>query len=363
VRALPILATQLTSEIDRPVFSAPGQLFEGLESTAVRCLACAHRCVVADGARGACGVRRNRAGVLLVPANHVARRYVRAVETNTVFHVLPGARSLTFGMFGCDLRCPYCHNHRVSQALRDGDHEEHPTPITALQLADEAVAAQCSVVCAAYNEPMVSAEWTREVFAAARHRRLLTALISDGHSTPEAVHYLRGVCDVLRIDFKAHDESGYRKLGGRLQPVLDTIALGRSLGYWVEVVTLVVPGLNHEERVLSRMGAMLREIDPAIPWHLNGFVPRYRMRHAPPADAALLMLAAGTAYVAGMRYVYVGNAPAAAELAHTRCWSCRAVLIRRRDYEVTESRLVHGACSDCSAPIQGLWQPGASFPG
>jgi pyruvate formate lyase activating enzyme len=311
---------------------------------------------VGVGARGACGVRRNHAGTLLVPANYAARRYVRAIETNTVFHVLPGARALTFGMFGCDLRCPYCHNHRVSQALRDGDHEEHATPVTTLQLADEAVAAGCSIVCAAYNEPMVSAEWTRSVFASARRRGLLTALISDGHSTPEAVQYLRSVTDVLRIDLKAHDEASYRKLGGRLQPVLDTIALGRSLGYWVEVVTLVVPGLNHEEGVLSRMGAMLREIDPAMPWHLNGFVPRYRMRQAPPADPNLLMFAAGAAYVAGSRYVYVGNAPAAAQLAHTRCWACHAVVIRRHDYETVDNALVAGACPHCSSPLRGLWQ-------
>ena len=192
MRSLPVLAAQLAGALDQPAFSAPGQLSERLADASVRCLACAHRCVLTPGARGVCGARRNMAGTLLVPANHVARRYARAVETNTVFHVLPGARSLTFGMFGCDLRCPYCHNHRVSQALRDGEHEEQPTSITALQLVDEALAARCSVVCAAYNEPMVSAEWTRSVFAVARQRGLFTALITDGHSTPEAVKYLRG---------------------------------------------------------------------------------------------------------------------------------------------------------------------------
>lgn len=357
MRNLPVLAAKLARELDQAAFSAPAHLCEVVDGAALRCLACAHRCVLAPGARGVCGVRRNQAGTLLVPANHVARRYVRAVETNTIFHVLPGARSLTFGMFGCDLRCPYCHNHRVSQALRDGEHQEHLTPVTASQLAEEATFAGCSVVCAAYNEPMVSAEWTRSVFGAARRRGLLTALISDGHSTPEVVRYLRDTTDVLRIDFKAHDEASYKKLGGRLQPVLDTIALGRALGYWVEVVTLVVPGLNHEEKLLSRMGATLREIDPTIPWHLNGFVPRYRMREAPPANAGLLMLAAGSAYNAGTRYVYVGNAPAVAELAHTRCPTCSAVLVRRHDYETTENALLAGACPHCSTQLEGVWQP------
>jgi pyruvate formate lyase activating enzyme len=111
------------------------------------------------------------------------------------------------------------------------------------------------------------------------------------------------------------------------------------------------------------MGAMLREIDAAIPWHLNGFAPRYRMSGAPPASPGLLMLAAGTAYVAGTRYVYVGNAPAAAELAHTRCPACRAVVIRRHDYETTDNALVSGACPACSTHLDGLWRaPPARLP-
>ena len=101
-----------------------------------------------------------------VPFGYVARRYVRAVETNTIFHLLPGARALTFGMYGCDLRCPYCHNHQLSQALRDdqGDRVEQPSAIDAEALVAEAVGAGCRVLCAAYNEPMISAEWARAVF-------------------------------------------------------------------------------------------------------------------------------------------------------------------------------------------------------
>jgi pyruvate formate lyase activating enzyme len=169
---------------------------------------------------------------------------------------------------------------------------------------------------------MISAEWTRAVFATAKARGLTTALISDGHSTLEAVTYMKGVTDVLRIDLKANDEASYRRLGGRLQPVLDTIALASSLGYWVEVVTLVVPGLNQDVRAISKIGDMLREIDRSIPWHLNAFVPRYRMSASAAADSMFLMVAAGAAYVAGSRFVYVGNDTACAQLAHTRCPDC-----------------------------------------
>jgi pyruvate formate lyase activating enzyme len=353
-------AENLAGELDAKALTKLGELYVRREDGAVRCSACAHRCIVTAGARGACGVRVNHGGDLFVPFGYVARRYVRAVETNTVFHVAPGARALTFGMFGCDLRCPYCHNHQLSQALRDGSSEEHPIPLEADALVDEALAAGCSVLCAAYNEPLVSAEWTRFVFERAKGRGLLTVLVSDGHSTPEALRYLRAVTDVFRVDLKAHSEQAYKRLGGRLEPVLESIALARELGFWIEVVTLVVPGLNQDVAAIAGMGAALRSIDPAIPWHLNGFVPRYRMRDAPPADPAFLMLAAGSAYAKGSQFVYVGNTGHFGELAHTRCPACHTTVVRRANYATLENRLRSGACPECARPLPGLWTTSSS---
>lgn len=355
VRALPVLrsAADLRQELDAR--TEPGLLWHPLEAQRVRCVACAHRCVIGPGSHGACGVRRNVDGALRVPFGYVARRYVRNVETNTVFHVRPGARALTFGMYGCDLRCPYCHNHRISQALRDGGGDEHPTAITAEKLVEEALTAGCSVVCAAYNEPMISAEWTHAVFERARQSGLTTALISDGHSTPEALTYMRDVTDVFRVDLKAATEEGYRKLGGRLAPVLDSIRAASNLGYWVEVVTLVVPGLNQDLGGLRALAQELRSIRADIPWHLNGFVPRYRLAERPATDSLFLVSAAGMAYAAGMQFVYVSNVPTVRELSHTRCPDCQTPVVLRNDYATLESRLNAGRCPSCSSVIAGLW--------
>jgi pyruvate formate lyase activating enzyme len=167
---------------------------------------------------------------------------------------------------------------------------------------------------------------------------------------------LRPVADVFRVDLKADDEAGYKRLGGRLKPVLDSIGLARELGYWVEVVTLVVPGLNQREQAVARIGAQLRELSPDLPWHLNGFVPRYRLSGAAPANPHFLMFAAGAAYVAGSKYVYVGNVASCRELAHTRCPECHTVVVRRHDYQTTELTLDRGACPRCGTKIEGLWQ-------
>ena len=341
--------------VDLAALAVPGEL-QARTGDLLRCTACAHRCVLADGRVGACGVRDARDGQIFVPFGYIARRYVRAVETNTVYHVEPGARSLTFGMYGCDLRCPYCHNWRLSQALREDVAGEAPIPMTPQALVDEALAADCRVLCAAYNEPMIAAEWVRAIFTEARARGLRTMVVSDGNTTPEALAYLRPVTDVFRVDLKGFLPEHYKALGGRIEPVLEAIAEARRLGYWVEVVTLVVPGFNDDEAGLRGLARKLVAIDPALPWHLNAFQPRYKMKDRPAMHPELLVSVAGSAFARGMQFVYVGNVTGTfRELEHTRCPGCHSTVVERNNFTTTALRLQGSACPDCGHRLPGLF--------
>jgi pyruvate formate lyase activating enzyme len=302
-------------------------------------------------------VRFRRGDELRVPFGYVARRFVRAVETNTIYHVRPGAKALTFGMYGCDLRCPYCQNWRVSQALRESRNEEQPQDITAAALVAEAVKDGCRVLCAAFNEPLIAAEWVAAVFAEARRAGLLTALVSDGHTTLEALRYLRPVTDVFRVDLKGARQEQYRELGGRLEPVLAGIAEAHRLGYWVEAVTLVVPGFNDDLGGLRSLARYLVAIDADLPWHLNAFQPRYQWEQRPVTSTGLLLSAAGMAYAQGLHFVYVSNVPDGSTtfLMHTRCPACGAEVVRRRDYAATPQTLIDGHCPHCKRLLAGLW--------
>jgi pyruvate formate lyase activating enzyme len=322
----------------------------------LECTACAHRCALRDGQTGRCGVRHRDGATLRVPFGYVAERRLRPIETNTVYHVRPGTLALTFGMYGCDVACPYCQNARISQVLRDGG-QVAPTPLTARMLVDEAVAASCSTVCAAYNEPMIAAEWVQAVFAEARSR-LTTVVVSDGNTTPAALAYLRPVTDVFRVDLKGFTEAQYGELGGRLGTVIEAIATARALGYWVEVVTLVVPGLNDDLSGLRGLARILAGIDRDVPWHLNAFQPRYRWSDRPPPPAGLLVAVAGSAYARGLRHVYVGNVgDRCPSLQDTRCPACQAVVVTRRDYRTLGVRLVAGRCPACATAVAGVWTP------
>ncbi len=195
------------------------------------------------------------------------------------------------------------------------------------------------------------------MFLVAKARGLITAIISDGHSTPEALAYIRDVADVYRVDLKGYSDEQYRALGGHLAPVLASIRTAKDLGFWVEVVTLVVPGFNDAEDVLRQLARELVAIDPEIPWHVNGFVPRYRMQDRPPTAATKLALAAGSAYARGLSYVYVSNVPGQCDdLSHTRCPSCTKVVVRRRNYETLSNELRGSACPACGARIAGLFR-------
>ena len=328
----------------------------------IRCAACAHRCALGNGETGVCGVRFNRGGELRAPAGYVARQYLRPVETNTIYHVLPGAKSLTFGMYGCDLRCPYCQNWNVSQALREGLDDERPEDVTARDLVAGAVARGCRVICGAFNEPLIAAEWAREIFTEAKARGLVTGVITDGNTTPETLAYMRPVTDVYRVDLKALSPEQYRILGGKAAPVFEGIREAKRLGYWIELVTLVVPAFNDDPRGLREMAREVAAIDPAIPWHLNAFYPRYRMRERPRTPAMALFAAAGSAMARGMKYVYAGNLPELRGMSHTRCADCRAMLVERADYSTIGNRIAGGSCPDCGAAIPGIWSAPVSEP-
>jgi pyruvate formate lyase activating enzyme len=165
---------------------------------------------------------------------------------------------------------------------------------------------------------------------------------------------MRPVTDVFRIDLKTYDEAQYRELGGRLEPVMEAIRGAKRLGYWVEVVTLVVPGFNDDERELRKLADTLGAIDPFMPWHLNAFQPRYRMADRPPMGEGQLMSLAGAAYARGLRFVYVGNVEGGA-FATTYCPECHELLVRRRDFSCAANVVRDGNCPTCGFAVPGLW--------
>lgn len=337
-----------------------GELYESLEDGAVRCYACGHRCLIRVGRRGICQVRFNPDGKLRVPSGYVAALQADPIEKKPFFHLYPGSDALTFGMLGCDFHCAYCQNSLTSQAMRDPASDISAglvRRITPERMVAYAQAAGAQVIASSYNEPLITSEWAVEIFKRAGEAGLQCAFISNGNATPEALEYLAPYLVGYKIDLKTMNDRQYRKLGGVLQHVLDSIRMAREAGLWVEVVTLVVPGFNDSTEELMDAARYIASVSPNIPWHVTAFHPDYKMTDPPPTSVKTLIRAAEIGQEAGLNFVYAGNIPGhVGEYENTFCPSCGALLIERYSYVIRNYRITaEGRCPECQAAAPGVW--------
>ncbi len=326
----------------------------------VRCVACAHRCRIADGKAGVCRVRFNRGGELRVPAGYVAGLQIDPIEKKPFYHAYPGRDAVSFGMLGCDLHCSYCQNWISSQTLRDDRAVAMPRMISAEQIVALAVEQQVPMMVSTYNEPLITADWAMQIFKGARARGIVCGFVSNGNATPEVLEFIRPCVDLYKVDLKGYNDRNYRKLGGTLKAVLETIARLKEMGFWVEVVTLVVPGFNDSDEELTNIARFLVGVSADVPWHVTAFHPDYKMTGTPRTPAKTLLRAYDIGKDAGLKFVYAGNLPGGVgDRENTCCPSCGELLISRRGFYVKQNRMLGSQCPKCGAAIPGVWEDAA----
>jgi pyruvate formate lyase activating enzyme len=275
------------------------------------------------------------------------------IEKKPLFHVLPGSRTLSFGSRGCNLGCTFCQNWQLSQgtgtvALRT---------MAAGDLADLARAQGCASVAFTYNEPIVTAEFVGDAARACRAAGLRTVAVTAGYLAPGAREDFFEGLDAVNVDLKGFTEAFYRtQCGASLGPVLDTLAwLGRRGRPWLEVTTLLIPGLNDGAAELRDLARWLADqVGPQVPLHLTAFHPAFRLLDRPPTPLTTLRRARELALAAGLQHVYTGNR-VDPEGTTTFCPRCQETLIRREGLTCRENRLERGACPGCGADLPGVW--------
>ncbi len=552
-QTIPLL--DLGETLDR--LTLEGVLYEKLDNNAVRCYACGHRCLIKEGKEGICHVRYNKGGVLYVPHGYVGALQIDPTEKKPFFHILPGSDTLTFGMLGCDLHCPYCFvgdtpvvTERGLLALADAfnsaqrferthdaeiayptdlravaasgklqkvravfkhayrgqlvvirpydlpelrctpDHRVYatddvartPEPIPAQQLTDRhylaiprqyaasspqlkeflileddllpslpnlARLASSSVMnmvqeltarvvttqqfylvpiweiafveydgdvynmeveeehnylagfflvgnCqnwltsqtlrdknagvtpqivtpqelvkigrhygaklfgSSYNEPLITSEWAVEVFKVANANGFRSVFISNGNATPQALDYIRPHVVGYKIDLKSMNDKNYRKLGAEMNKILDGIKMVHERGFWLEIVTLTIPGFNDSDEELRDAAQFIAALSPDIPWHVTAFHKDYKMTDPDNTDAKILIRGCEIGVKAGLRYVYAGNLPGqVGPYENTYCPHCQELLIARWGYRILKDVLTgSGRCPRCDTAIPGIW--------
>ncbi|MDA8255435.1 MAG: hypothetical protein M0Z99_07350 [Betaproteobacteria bacterium] len=127
-------------------------------------------------------------------------RELDPVEKKPLFHFYPGFTAYSIGTVGCNLRCTFCQNWQISQWAKT-------------HLPEEIVEAP--------------------------------------------LRELAQVLDAANVDLKFFRDKSYRHISrARLEPILQAIRLYCELGVWVEVTTLVIPGVNDSDEELA--GGRLR---------------------------------------------------------------------------------------------------------
>ncbi|MBU0943205.1 MAG: AmmeMemoRadiSam system radical SAM enzyme [Proteobacteria bacterium] len=323
------------------------------------CGLCNHHCRIKAGGRGICGVRENRNGRLYsLVYGRLVSEHIDPIEKKPMFQFLPGSRSYSIATVGCNFRCLHCQNYDISQYphLYGGDitgRERTPEAVV-----EAALQADCASISYTYVEPTIFYEFAYACAELAHAQKLKNVFVSNGYMAPEVTRHVAPVLDGINIDIKSFRGDFYKKIcKARLQPVLDNVQLMHNLGVWVEITTLIIPGLNDSEDELRDVARFVKGVDPAIPWHVTAFYPTYKMTDRKPTPVETLRRARDIGLEEGLRFVYEGNRPGEGG-ENTYCPSCGTELISRLGFSIQQNRVIDGCCSDCGQKIEGVWSVG-----
>lgn len=332
-------------------------LYEKLSKSRVRCHLCAHHCVIAEGKLGVCWVRKNVHGMLytLVYGRTISQ-HVDPVEKKPLYHFYPGSRAYSIATPGCNFRCQWCQNADIAHMPRErgliAGYEATPEQIVA-----DARATGSRSIAYTYTEPTVFFEYAYATARLARAAGIANIYVTNGYMTSEMLETFQPYLDAANVDLKAFRQKTYnRYVGAGLGPVLDAMQAMKRLGIWLEVTTLVVPGLNDDPAELRDAARFVaQELGAETPWHLSRFFPTYHMTDRPPTPIATLRRAWEIGLQEGLRYVYLGNV---AGESNTSCHQCGRLLIRRSGYWIAENHVRDGRCPTCGTPVAGVGMEG-----
>ncbi|MBU2578447.1 AmmeMemoRadiSam system radical SAM enzyme [Patescibacteria group bacterium] len=329
-------------------------LYDELGDNQVQCNLCAHRCRIREDSRGICRVRENRAGNLytLVYGNLISQN-VDPIEKKPLYHFLPGSMAFSIATPGCNFRCEWCQNWQISQMPREMG-LPHGQRVAPEEVVEQAVKTGSKSIAYTYTEPTIFFEYSYDVSRLAKEKGLKNVYVTNGFMTSEMLDLYQPYLDAANVDIKAFKDDTYRTLmGGRLDPVLENCRKMKAMGIWLEITTLIVPGVNDDPEELKALAQFINEdLGPETPWHLSRFYPQYKMTNRNPTEEAILHETKAMGEDIGLDYIYIGNVMGRNS---TFCKECDHELISRSGYS---TRIIgldeNGNCENCGTPLDGV---------
>lgn len=328
-------------------------LYKKLGERKVKCLNCAHYCIIPEGKRGICGVRENREGKLysLVYGKAVAFN-ADPIEKKPLFHFLPGTYSLSLATMGCQFACKNCQNWQISQEPKiNGNIEgEEIIPREIVSIAKEKGLPSISYT---YTDPIVFSEYALDTMKLAKKEGIKNVWVSSGFFSKELFDLIFPYLDATNIDLKSFNNEFYlENCGGKLTPVLDNLKRLKEKGIWTEVTTLLIPTLNDDKKTIEEISHFIKkELGEETPWHISRFSGSisWKLQSLPSTKDESLRKAYQIGKKTGLKHIYTGNNPLPGT-QNTYCPECGEKVIERKEYLVKKN-MKEGKCPSCGKKI------------
>ncbi len=301
--------------------------YKKLKDKAVQCNLCRRNCLIQEGGRGQCGVRKNIGGKLYsLVYGRTLTMSIDPIEKKPLFHFKPGSQCMGISTYGCNLFCLHCQNWQISQERSEEAIARVPF-ISPEEIVENALASNVEGIACTYTEPSIFAEFALDTMKIAKKKGLYNVWVSNGYMSKECIDAIAPFLDAINVDLKGN-ERFYKEVCGnvKIEFIKENIELLHKKKVHQEITNLVVPGYNDNEKDFKGVSEFIASIDKEMPLHFTRFWPQHKMQHLPPTDEGKLHRAKEIALKAGLKYVYVGNV--AAE-ENTFCPKCGAVLVRR----------------------------------
>ncbi len=343
-------------------------MFKKLKNNLVKCTACSHYCIIAKNMTGICGIRKNINDKLyLLVYGKAAAVNIDPVEKKPLYHFLPASKIFSFGTLGCDFGCLFCQNYDISQPTREIRFQpnrdelleemiERCQLLMPKQIVEFCIKYKIPSIAYTYNEPAVFFEYAYDTCKLAKKHEIKNVLVSNGYESKESINKIKKYLDAANIDLKSFSEEFYKSIcKAKLEPVLKNIERLHSLGIWLEITTLIIPGKNDSREELVKIAEFIASIDKGIPWHVTAFHPDYKMLDVPQTPLSTLIKAYKIGKKAGLKYVYVGNVMAE-KYENTYCPKCNSLSISRQGFFNIKNNLNNGVCKKCGYKLEGVWR-------
>ncbi len=327
--------------------------YKKLDKNRVECYLCAHKCKINEGKRGFCGVRKNIGGVLYsLVYDKVVSSNIDPIEKKPLFHFYPGSKSYSIATVGCNFRCQHCQNADISQMPHNHNRIIGET-LRPEDIIDDALRHNAKSISYTYTEPTIFYELAYSSAKLAHKNGLKNTFITNGYILEEPLKHISPYLDAANVDLKFFDDGLYKKVcAAKLKPVLNTLRLMKELNIWVEVTTLIIPGLNDDEKQLKDIADFIFSLGVGTPWHISAFFPAYKMTDKEPTPVRTMYRARDIGLKKGLRYVYTGNIPYD-DGENTYCYNCHKLIIERSGYQIRKYHIKDSKCVYCNAKIDG----------